>query len=119
VYEYVPLKRRLKLVCARDFTYDRYLKNFNNDEQTTPKQIEEMVKREREALLRAGKPQPSPAAAPSPGVQRPAAPGGAAPRADEDIDEIDVDALPDEPGDESPSRVETGPGANKNKKGQP
>ena len=30
-YQYLPATRRLKLVAARSFLYDRHLKNYNND----------------------------------------------------------------------------------------
>ncbi|MCK6456985.1 MAG: hypothetical protein L6Q92_10710 [Phycisphaerae bacterium] len=53
VYEYVPLKRRLKLVAARSFAYDRYLENYNGDEETSPAIIEQLIKRQREAKARA------------------------------------------------------------------
>lgn len=46
VYEYYPMKHRLKLACARSFKYDRYLEDFNNDDLTTPDKIREMVERQ-------------------------------------------------------------------------
>lgn len=46
VYEYYPMKHRLKLACARSFKYDRYLEDFNNDDLTTPEKIREMVERQ-------------------------------------------------------------------------
>jgi len=39
-YEYVPATRKLVLVAARTFRYDRYLEDFNNEEQTSPGQIQ-------------------------------------------------------------------------------
>jgi hypothetical protein len=47
VYEYFPMKHRLKLACARSFKYDRYLEDFNNDDLTTPDKIRELVERQR------------------------------------------------------------------------
>lgn len=33
-YQYLPGTRKLKLVAARSFDYDRYLKNYNNESPT-------------------------------------------------------------------------------------
>lgn len=33
-YQYLPATRKLKLVAARNFDYDRYLKDYNNDVPT-------------------------------------------------------------------------------------
>ncbi len=126
VYEYTPLKRRLKLVCARNFTYDRYLLDFNNDDQTSPAQIEEMVKRQREARIKNDKARPSPVASPTPpvtGAARPVAPTPGnpppTPAAGDDVDEVDADAIPDESESDSPHGVETPKDPTKNNQGQP
>lgn len=34
VYQYLPATRKLKLVAARSFDYDRYLKDYNNESPT-------------------------------------------------------------------------------------
>jgi len=46
LYEYVPGIKKLKLVAARSFAYDRYLENHNNAEPT-PAQIPEMLEKQR------------------------------------------------------------------------
>jgi len=128
VYEYTPLKRRLKLVCARNFTYDRYLLDYNNDEQTSPSQIEELVKRQRDARIKNDKARPTPVASPTPpaaaGAARPVAPQAGKPSpqqptAGDDVDEVDADAIPDESESDSPAGVETHKNPTKNNQGQP
>lgn len=42
-YEYLPGTRKLKLVTARSFRYDRYLEDYNNDDPT-PSMVQEMLK---------------------------------------------------------------------------
>ncbi len=43
-YEYLPATRKLMLVAARTFRYDRYLEDFNNDRQTSPEQVQAMLR---------------------------------------------------------------------------
>lgn len=45
-YEYLPATRKLMLVAARTFRYDRYLEDFNNDRQTSPEQVQAMLRDE-------------------------------------------------------------------------
>lgn len=52
VYEIAPANRKLKLVAARSFIYDRYLENFNPSEPT-PRQVEALLEKERLAKQRA------------------------------------------------------------------
>ena len=42
-YEYLPSTRKLKLVAARSFRFDRYLENYSCDEPS-PEQIQEMLR---------------------------------------------------------------------------
>ncbi|MFO0973092.1 MAG: hypothetical protein U1A27_06605 [Phycisphaerae bacterium] len=76
VYEYNPLKKKLRLAAARAFTYDRYLQSYNNDEGTSPAQIEKLVERERKSrvLARADRPTDAnlPPEATEPAVEPPA-----------------------------------------------
>jgi hypothetical protein len=118
VYEYFPLKRRLKLVCARTFTYDRYLQNYNNDDPT-PEQVEALVERERMAASRRGSAVPPVAAAPAtpPQANAARAPAGGldAPPLDVDPDALPEDIIAiDEP---APAPVETAKDRRKNPKG--
>ena len=41
-YEYLPGTRKLKLVAARSFRWDRYLENYNNEEPA-PEVVQEML----------------------------------------------------------------------------
>lgn len=41
-YEYRPATRRMKLVAARSFSFDRYLKDYNCDEPTV-KMVQDML----------------------------------------------------------------------------
>jgi hypothetical protein len=43
-YEYLPATRKLVLVAARTFRYDRYLEDFNNERQTSPEQVQAMLR---------------------------------------------------------------------------
>lgn len=43
-YEYVPATRKLVLVAARTYRYDRYLEDFNNDAQTSPDVIQQRLR---------------------------------------------------------------------------
>lgn len=47
-YEYLPGTRKLKLVAARSFLYDRYLENYQTDEPK-PATVKLMLERERQA----------------------------------------------------------------------
>ena len=47
-YEYLPGSRKLKLVAARSFLYDRYLENYQTDEPK-PATVKLMLERERQA----------------------------------------------------------------------
>lgn len=51
-YEYNPVKRRMKLLAGRTFRYDRYLENFNQDDETTPEIIEEILNQQRQSQMR-------------------------------------------------------------------
>ena len=42
-YEYLPGTRKLKLVAARSFRYDRYLEDYNND-ALSPRQVQVLLK---------------------------------------------------------------------------
>lgn len=46
-YQYVPGTRRLKLVAARSFLYDRYLEDYGGDEPS-PEQIKELLDKQRQ-----------------------------------------------------------------------
>lgn len=134
VYEYFPMKHRLKLACARSYKYDRYLDDFNNDDLTTPEKIREMVERQRNRRGAGFSPPPTPtpeppAAAPNPQNGAPTAAttanlpvhvSPAAPIPDvRDPDAEAVDALGDDAkiesvGAERDGGVETAPGQAKN-----
>jgi hypothetical protein len=43
-YEYLPGTRKLMLVAARTYRYDRYLEDYNNDKQTSPEQVQLMLR---------------------------------------------------------------------------
>ena len=45
-YEYLPSKRELRLVAARTWTYDRYLKDFNAG-LPSPQEVEQLVEQQR------------------------------------------------------------------------
>lgn len=47
VYETLPDRARLRLVAARNFQYDRFLKDFNN-ESPTPHQVKRLVMQQRQ-----------------------------------------------------------------------
>ncbi|MFH1418908.1 MAG: hypothetical protein ABII12_11575 [Planctomycetota bacterium] len=47
-YEYLPASRKLMLVAARSFKYDRYLDDYNNDEDTAPEVIRTFLEAERQ-----------------------------------------------------------------------
>ena len=46
-YEYYPQTRKLQLAFARSFTFDRYLEAYNNDAQTSPESVREMLELQR------------------------------------------------------------------------
>lgn len=46
-YEYLPNTRRLRLVFARSFDFDRYLESHNLDPDTTPEMIRKLVEQQR------------------------------------------------------------------------
>jgi hypothetical protein len=46
-YEYLPATRKLKLVAARSYESDRYLKSYETDEPTV-EQVQEMLLKEQE-----------------------------------------------------------------------
>ena len=46
-YEYLPNTRRLRLVFARSFDYDRYLEDHNLDPDTKPEMIKKIVEQQR------------------------------------------------------------------------
>jgi hypothetical protein len=50
-YEYLPGTRKLKLVAARSFNFDRYLEDYQTDEPS-PEQVRIMLNRQREAKNR-------------------------------------------------------------------
>jgi hypothetical protein len=52
-YEYLPSRRKLKLVAARSFRWDRYLENYNNDE-LTPAQVQILLKEQNRIEERIG-----------------------------------------------------------------
>ncbi len=52
-YEYLPSTRKLKLVAARSFRWDRYLENYNNDE-LTPSQVQVLLKEQNRIEERIG-----------------------------------------------------------------
>jgi len=43
-YEYVPATRKLMLVAARTYRYDRYLEDYNNDQQSTPEKVQQLLR---------------------------------------------------------------------------
>jgi hypothetical protein len=47
VYQYFPGKKELQLLSARDYRFDRRLKNYNTS--PSPEEIEEMVKKQAKA----------------------------------------------------------------------
>lgn len=47
VYQYKPGTKKLKLVAARSFLYDRYLEEFQNDADTTPNVVKSMLDTQR------------------------------------------------------------------------
>jgi hypothetical protein len=47
VYEYVCGKRQLRLAAARTWKFDRYLEEFNVEEDTSPSVIEQLVEEQR------------------------------------------------------------------------
>lgn len=47
-YEYLPSTRKLRLVFARSFTFDRYLEDYGLDEQTAPAKISQLLTMQRE-----------------------------------------------------------------------
>jgi len=45
-YQYYPGDRKLRLMAARDFSFDRFLKEFNTDDPT-PADVKNLVEKER------------------------------------------------------------------------
>jgi len=130
VYEYYPMKHRLKLACARSFAYDRYLADFNNDELTSPEKIKDLLERQQS---RRGLGISTPSPVPAPEAAAPQTPSAAAPAAmaaphattppepafEGDPDAAAVDALGDDwkienVGAERDGTVEKAPGGTKN-----
>lgn len=54
-YEYQPTTRKLRLVFARSFDFDRYLEDYNLETDTTPKQIRKMLDERRRIKEREAK----------------------------------------------------------------
>lgn len=52
-YEYVGATRKLRLVAARSYLYDRYLEDYMNEEPL-PEQVRLMLERQRQAKQRIG-----------------------------------------------------------------
>ncbi|MBX7106647.1 MAG: hypothetical protein K1X57_21410, partial [Gemmataceae bacterium] len=50
-YEYLPGTRKLKLVAARSFLYDRYLDDYETEEPS-PRQVKGMLEKQRQAVGR-------------------------------------------------------------------
>ncbi|HVP10822.1 MAG TPA: hypothetical protein VMV94_06480 [Phycisphaerae bacterium] len=42
-YEYLPGTRKLMLVAARTYRYDRYLEDYNNDKGTNPEAVQALL----------------------------------------------------------------------------
>jgi len=55
VYQYLPANRRIRLMAARTFVFDRQLEDFNN-ESPTPREVKKLVEQQRS--LRATKAKP-------------------------------------------------------------
>lgn len=51
IYQYQPGSRRLQLVAARSFLFDRYLEDYQND-TPTPQQSKQMLERQRQIKAR-------------------------------------------------------------------
>jgi hypothetical protein len=47
VYYYAPTDRKLRLMAARDFTFDRQLRQFNTDEPTPP-EVRSLIEKEQD-----------------------------------------------------------------------
>ena len=47
VYEYLPGDRRLRLMAARNYGYDLQLEDYNNEQDTAPARIRELVRQQR------------------------------------------------------------------------
>jgi hypothetical protein len=54
-YEYLPGTRRLRLAFARSFTFDRYLENFGNDDDSQPQMVKSMLEAQRQKKERDAK----------------------------------------------------------------
>jgi hypothetical protein len=50
VYQYLPSTRRLRLVAARSFMYDRHLEDYNSD-NPSPAEVAQWVQRARQAEI--------------------------------------------------------------------
>ena len=64
-YQYLPPDKKLRLVAARNFRWDRRLGNFNT-EQPTPAEVKAMVEQEQESnrILESGGGEKPPVEAP-------------------------------------------------------
>lgn len=58
-YEYLPGTRKLRLAFARSFTFDRYLENFGNDDDSEPQMVKNMLDAQRQKKERDAKNHPS------------------------------------------------------------
>jgi hypothetical protein len=54
-YEYLPGTRRLRLAFARSFTFDRYLEEYGNDDDTQPQMVKSMLEAQRQKKERDAK----------------------------------------------------------------
>lgn len=53
-YEFVPGKRKLRLVAARDWRFDRYLENFETE--PPPEVVQEILEEQRQAKMNSVRP---------------------------------------------------------------
>jgi hypothetical protein len=60
-YQYLPGEHQLRLMAARNFTYDRRLKNYNTA-NPSPNEVKDLIEKEQAGVR--GKPAASPGAAP-------------------------------------------------------
>ncbi len=47
IYQWLPSVKQLKLLAARNYSYDLQLEDYNNDPKTTPGEIRKMVEQQR------------------------------------------------------------------------
>jgi hypothetical protein len=62
-YEYLPGTRKLMLVAARTYRYDRYLEDYSNDPQTTPEKVQALLRNQNRIKERINGGEASPTAA--------------------------------------------------------